>query len=139
MDWAGFVLSAGAVVSFVMVLTFAGSIWSWNDNRTISMFVVMGVLLVLTVLQQHYLIFTTTESRMVPASYILSDRSQVLLNVQTVATIANVFIPLYYIPLYFQFVHDDSSIMAAIRLLPFLLILIITNIVSGFLLPKLAY
>lgn len=139
MDWAGFILSTGAVVSFVMVLTFAGSLWAWNSRQTIATFVVFGVLLILTTVQQHFLIFTTRETRMVPPSYILQNRSQVLLNIETAATITNVFVPLYYIPLYFQFVHGDTAIMAAVRLLPFVLILVCTNMVSGLLLPKIGY
>lgn len=139
MDWAGFLLSAGTLISFVMVLTFGGARWAWDDNRTIATFVVCGVLLILTVLQQKFAITTTQESRMTPAGFILKDRTQVLLSIQTAATAFNVFIPLYFIPLYFQFVRGDTAIKAAVRLLPYILILVTTNMAAGTLLPWIGY
>ncbi|PYH92664.1 MFS general substrate transporter [Aspergillus ellipticus CBS 707.79] len=45
----------------------------------------------------------------------------------------------FYIPIYFQFTQNDSSLMAAVRLLPFLLILVAVNSVTGWALPKLKY
>lgn len=139
MDWLGFILSTGSLVCLVAGLTFGGSTWAWSDGRTIATLVVFGMLLLLTVIQQRLHFFTTTEARMVPPGRIIQNRSQVLLNIQTAATVANIYIPLYYIPLYFQFVHGDSAMMAAVRLLPFILILVTTNMVAGFLLAKIGY
>ena len=139
MDWTGFVLSAGTLVSFIMVLTFAGTNWSWNDGRTIAVFIVFGFLLLLTVIQQRFALFTTSENRMFPPGKILRSRSQMLLNIGTFLMGLTNFVPLYYIPNYFQFVHNDTAIMAAVRLLPFVIILVTTNIVSGILLPKIGY
>ncbi|TVY14760.1 Efflux pump patC [Lachnellula arida] len=139
MDWPGFILSTGTLVCFTMVLTFASATWAWDDHRTIAMFVVFGVLLALTVIQQHFLILTTPEARMMPPGYVTRNRSEVLLCVQTVVTVTNIQVPLYYIPLYFQFVHSDTSMMAAVRLLPFILVLISANMAAGFLLPRVGY
>lgn len=139
MDWAGFILSTGSLVCFVLALTFAGSTWAWDDNRTIATFVVFGVLLILTVIQQRFILFTTREARMIPPGHILKNRTQVLLNIQTAATVTNIYVPLYYIPLYFQFVHGDTAMMAAVRLLPFILILVTVNMASGYFLPRIGY
>jgi hypothetical protein len=139
MDWAGFILSTGALVSFTMVLTFAGTTWTWDDHRTIAMFVVFGVLFLLTIIQQHFLILTNSKERMVPPSYVTGNRTQLLLGVQTSATVTNIYVPLYYIPLCFQFVHGDTSMMAAVRLLPFVLVLISTNMAAGSCLHKVGY
>lgn len=139
MDWAGFILSTGALVCFVAVLTFTSSTWTWDDNRTIATFVVFGVLLILTVVQQYFVLFTTRDARMIPPGHILKNRSQVLLNIQMAATVTNIYVPLYYIPLYFQFVHGDTAMRAAVRLLPFILILVTTNMASGYFLPRIGY
>jgi hypothetical protein len=139
MDWAGFILSTAAVVSFTMVLTFAGTTWAWDDHRTIAMFVVFGVLFLLTIIQQHFLLLTNSDERMVPPSYVTRNRTQVLLGMQTAATVTNIYVPLYYIPLYFQFVHGDTSMMAAVRLLPFVLVLISTNMAAGSCLHRVGY
>ncbi|KAF2137753.1 uncharacterized protein K452DRAFT_235265 [Aplosporella prunicola CBS 121167] len=139
MDWAGFTLSTASLVCFVAPLTFGGAGWAWSDGRTIAMLVVSGVFAIATVLQQRFCLLTTSKARMVPPSYITTNRSQILLNIQTAATVANIYIPLYYIPLYFQFVHGDTAIKAAVRLLPFVLILVSTNMASGLLLPSIGY
>ncbi|CAM1502484.1 Fc.00g044680.m01.CDS01 [Cosmosporella sp. VM-42] len=139
LDWAGFIGGTGATVSFTMVLTFAGSIWAWNDNRTIATFVVSGMLLILTLLQQYFVLFTTREARMFPPRHILNDRTLLLLNISTAAAAANIYIPVYYIPVYFSFVHGDSALMAAVRLLPYICFLASMNMASGALFSRISY
>ncbi|KAF2493696.1 putative efflux pump antibiotic resistance protein [Lophium mytilinum] len=139
MDWVGFLLSTATLVSLTLVITFAGTTWAWSDSRTIATFVVSGFLLILTALQQSYLLFTTAETRMTPGTHVLVNRSLSLTGLETFATAMNIFIPLYYIPLYFQLVHGDTAIKAAVRLLPFVLILVSTNIASGALLHRINY
>lgn len=97
------------------------------------------VLLIATIIQQRFLLGTTHDSRLFPPGRLLRSRTQVLLNLEMICTITDLYVPLYYIPNYFQFVHGDSAIKAAIRLLPFVMILISTNMASGFLLPKIGY
>jgi predicted MFS family arabinose efflux permease len=122
-----------------MVLTFAGATWEWDDGRTIALFVVFGALLSLLIVQQRFNLLTSADNRMFPPGRLLRSRSQVLLNIEMFCFNAAIFIPLYYIPNYFQFVHSDSAIMAAVRLLPFVIVLVVTNIFAGMLLPKIGY
>ena len=49
------------------------------------------------------------------------------------------FIPIYYIPLYFSFAKGDSSIDAAVRLLPFICVTIFVTMINGGLMPKFGY
>lgn len=139
LDWVGFTASTGAMVCFTMALTFAGSIWAWGDGRTIATFVVSGVLVVLTLLQQYFVVFTNREARMFPPSHILKDWTLILLNIVTAMAAANIYVPLYYIPIYFAFVHGDSPLMAAVRLLPYIVFLASMNMLSGALLPRISY
>lgn len=139
MDWIGFLLSSGAMVCFVVVLTLSGARWPWGDGRSIATWVVFAVLLVATVVQQRFMLLTDGEHRMSPPSRILNNRTHILLNIQTAATVANIYVPLYYIPLYFQFVRGDTAVKAAVRLLPFILLLVCTNMASGALLPRIGY
>lgn len=138
-DWLGILLSIGMVVTFTMAVTFAGVQWEWSSGRTIAMFVVFAILFIAIFVQQYFTIFTTLETRLFPSSRVLRTRSQFLLFSATAMSTANLTIPLYYIPLLFQFVHGDTSIMAAVRLLPFVLILVFTNLAIGALLPKIGY
>ncbi|KAH8161455.1 hypothetical protein CIB48_g6787 [Xylaria polymorpha] len=129
-DIVGFVLGAGVWISFLLGLTMAGGQWPWNDGRTIATFVVFGVALVLYASQQYFAFFTTPTGREFPI-HLLRERTQVLLYISTSAFITALFVSIFYIPLYFEFVHNDSSLTAAIRLLPFVVVAATTSVVSG--------
>ncbi|KAK8064391.1 MFS general substrate transporter [Apiospora phragmitis] len=98
---------------------------AWDSASTIATFVVFGVLLVLYVLQQYFAIGTSPERRLFPG-HLLRDRTQVLLCVVTAAGTTSLFVVVYYIPIYFQ-----VTLMAAVRLLPFVVIAIAVDLVSG--------
>ncbi|EOA86419.1 uncharacterized protein SETTUDRAFT_161296 [Exserohilum turcica Et28A] len=132
-DVVGFILGAGMWVSFLMAFTMAGGQWPWNDGRTIATFVVFGVVLVLYASQQYFSILTTPERRAFPV-HLLRDHTQVLLYIVTAAGTTTLYVVVYYIPLFFQFVRDDEALMAAVRLLPFVVIGVTVNLVSGSLL-----
>lgn len=129
-DFVGLILGAGVWTSFLLAFTMAGSQWPWRDGRTIATFVVFGVVLCLYILQQYFALLTTTAKRAFPA-HLLRDRTQVLLYVATAAGTTTLFVVVYYIPIYFQFVNNDEALMAAVRLLPFIVIAVAVNLVSG--------
>jgi MFS family permease len=137
-DFIGLILGAGTWVTFTMAFTMAGGQWPWNDGRSITTFVVFGVLLVVYLVQQAYCIFTTFETRSLPL-HLFRSRTQVLLFIATMACISAPFVLTYFIPIYFQFVHGDSAIEAAIRLLPFVIVNVTSNLVAGHFLSKLKY
>ncbi|CAK7235854.1 hypothetical protein SCUCBS95973_009408 [Sporothrix curviconia] len=143
LDYVGFVLSAAAWVTLTLVLLFAGTQWPWSDGRTIATFVVFGVVLLTYVLQQYFCIFTTPGTRCFPGHLIAPRHknalTHILLYISTSASITTMFVPTYYIPVYFQFVQNDSALVAAVRLLPFVLIAISTNLASSFLLRLVKY
>ncbi|KAI0432730.1 MFS general substrate transporter [Xylaria sp. FL1042] len=130
-DIVGFVLGSGVWTSFLLALTMAGGQWPWNDGRTIATFVVFGVVLVLYGLQQYFALFTTPAKRAFP-THLLGERTQVLLYIATSAFITGLFVSIFYIPLYFEFVQNDSSLTAAVRLLPFVAVSATTSVVSGY-------
>jgi MFS family permease len=107
MDWLGVVLNAGVYTTFVTLFTFGGVIWAWNSGRTITLFVVFGVILIAFAITQRYSVLTTSERRLFPVDF-LRHRELVLLYIATSAGAASLFVPVYYIPLYFSFVHGDT-------------------------------
>ncbi|KAL7949441.1 major facilitator superfamily domain-containing protein [Trichoderma barbatum] len=137
-DFLGLLLNAAIWVTFTMGFTMAGGQWPWRDGRTITMIVVFGVLVVAYALQQTFCFLTTVESRSFPI-HLLRSRSQVLLYIGTAANIGSMFIPIYFLPIYFQFVHGDTAIEAAVRLLPCVVIAVVTNLAIGHWLSKIRY
>ncbi|KAE9364058.1 MFS multidrug transporter-like protein [Stipitochalara longipes BDJ] len=138
LDWLGTILNAGSYTSWILALTFAGGVWAWDDGRTIATFIVFGIVLITYIITQYFAVFTTPENRLFPAQF-LRSRSLVLLHICTAAVSTNLFIPIYYIPLYFQFTHGDSSLHAAVRLLPFIFIGVGSTMFSGIMMSKFGY
>ncbi|KAH8912069.1 MFS general substrate transporter [Coniochaeta sp. PMI_546] len=138
LDFLGFLLNAGIWVSFTMATTMAGGQWPWNDGHTIATWVVFGVLVVLYALQQYFCVFTTPQTRSYPVQ-LLKKRTQILLYIATSANITSLFVVVYFIPVYFQFVHGDTAIMAAVRLLPFIVVSVTFNLLAGHFLPRIQY
>jgi hypothetical protein len=138
LDWIGAILNAGLYTTFVLALTFGGSAWAWSDGRTIGTFVACFVILILFSVQQFFSILTTPAQRLFPIEF-LSSRTMILLHIATAAAGTALFIPVFYIPLLFQFVRGDSGIQSAVRLLPFIIIDISTVMAQGILMPIVGY
>ncbi|RDW78580.1 uncharacterized protein DSM5745_05432 [Aspergillus mulundensis] len=138
LDYVGFVLSAGMWVAFAMGFISAGGVWAWSERRTIAIIIVFAVLLALYVLLQYFCVFTTTATRSFPG-HLLRSRTQILVYITTTCANTGMFFTTYYIPIYFQFTQNDSSLMAAVRLLPYLLVTITCNLATGWALPKMQY
>jgi MFS family permease len=138
MDYVGFVLSAGMWVAFAMGFISAGGIWDWSDGRTVAVIVVFAVLIISYALQQYFFIMTTPATRSFPG-HLLRSRTQVQMFITTICANTGMFFTTFYIPIYFQFTHNDTSLMAAVRLLPYLLITITSNLLAGWALPKVKY
>ncbi|PTB63015.1 MFS general substrate transporter [Trichoderma citrinoviride] len=137
-DFLGVLLGIGTWVSFCMAFTMAGGQWAWGDGRTIGTIVAFAVVVTCYALQQGLCILTTPEMRSFPVP-LLRSRSQVLLYVATSSNVTSLFVIVYFIPIYFQFVHGDSAIEAAVRLLPFVVLTVSLNLAAGHLLARIRY
>jgi MFS family permease len=136
MDWLGIILIAAVYVTYVVAMTFGGAIWPWSDGRFIATITVCAVVLVIFVLTQYFSILT--KDRIFPAQF-LRRRSLILLYVGTAASATSMVVGAYFIPLYFQYVHQDNALKAAVRLLPFIIVLIFCIMFNGALLPMVGY
>jgi MFS family permease len=137
-DFVGLFLGASVWVSFSLAFTMAGGQWPWKDGRTYATIVAFVVVLVLYIVQQGLCLFTTPESRAFPV-HLLRSRTQILLYIATAANITSLFVVVYFIPIYFEFVHNDSALQAALRLLPFVIVAVCFNLGTGHLLSKIRY
>jgi Fungal trichothecene efflux pump (TRI12) len=138
MDWLGIVLIAAVYTTFVLAMTFGGAQWDWSDYRFITMITFFGVILLTFILTQCFTILTTKDRRIFPAQFLV-HRSMLLLFFATSAAATTLFVGAYFIPLYFQFARSDTAIMAAVRLLPFIIILVTFVMINGALMPVFGY
>ena len=138
LDYFGTLLIIGACVSGVMAISFGGVIYAWNSAQTIALFVVSGVLFIAFGVQQRFTILTSVEERIFPIQF-LKSKDLIILFMQTSCGVTSLFVPIYFIPLFFQFVRNDSAIEAGVRLLPFVCLLVVFVILNGALLSRYGY
>jgi MFS family permease len=137
-DILGSVLFAGALCSGIMAVSFGGALYSWNSGAIVGLFCCSGVLWIVFGIQQATATFTTKEDRIL-ALHILHSLEMWILIIQTGCSIGMLFITIYYIPLYFQFVRGESAIRSAVDLLPFLFTSVSAMLISGRLITNFGY
>lgn len=121
-----------------MAIAFGGGVYAWNSAQIIVLFVVAGVLWATFATQQALAIFTAKENRLVPISILKSWEMQNFF-AQIASAVTVVYVPMYFIPLYFQFVQGDSALHSAVRLLPFVFTNVFGIIFNGAIMVKLGY
>ena len=137
-DIVGSMLFAGALCSGIMALSFAGAMYSWSSGVIIGLFCCTGFLWIMFGFQQATAIFTTKDDRILPI-HILRSWEMWSLIIQAGCSIAMVFVIIFYVPLYFQFVRGESAIRSAVDLLPFLFAAVLTMLISGRLITAFGY
>lgn len=129
-DWIGSVLICGTLVSILMAISFGGTLYKWDSYQVIALFVVSGILLGAFLAQQMTCLGTDMDHRLFPLNFVKSP-TMVSLFVLTAAAGTCTFIPLYFIPLYFQFVRQDTAFDAGVRLLPFVAFMVVFCVGQG--------
>ena len=129
-DYVGTILITGAFVSGVMAINFGGTVYAWKSGRIIGLFVCSGVLFILFGFQQGLPFLTTKERRIFPVEF-LRQKIMLILFAETASASTATFVPIYFIPLFFQFVHSDSALEAGVRLLPFVVFLVVFCVANG--------
>ena len=129
-DFVGTILLLGAMMSGVMAIDFGGTTYPWRSGQIIGLFCTSGALFIIFGIQQGFTIFTTVARRLFPVEFLYS-RTMILLFAAVACGSTSIFIPIYFIPLYFQFVENSSAIGAGVHLLPFVVILVIFCVANG--------
>jgi MFS family permease len=137
-DWLGTLLLTGSTVCIIMSINFGGVLYAWNSGPIIAMFVVGFVLAIVFGVQQRLAFMTTTEDRIFPAP-LLAHKESALLFASTICSNAAALVPIYHIPLYFQFTRGDSPLQAAVRLMPLIVLFGAANLAQGVFLIRVGY
>lgn len=137
-DFLGAGFSMAAILCLVLAINFGGALYAWDSGNIIALFVVSGVLFVVFGVQQKYAFLTTKAERMFPA-HLLRNLEANLLFVCAATCNAAGFIPVYYLPIYFQFSRGDDALNAAVRMLPLIVLLSASIIANGYLMGKWGY
>ncbi|KAL8951373.1 MAG: hypothetical protein Q9222_002650 [Ikaeria aurantiellina] len=121
-----------------MAISFSGGVYAWNSTQTIVLFVLTGVLWISFAIQQRLAILTSFQHGLVPVKILRTWEMQILF-AQIASAVTVVYVTMYFIPLFFQFVQGDSALHAAVRLLPFVFSNVFGIILNGAVMGKLGY
>lgn len=135
LDFVGSILIIGAFTSLVMAIAFGGAIYDWNSGQIIGLFVTAAVTWIGFGIQQAFCLFTNEKNRLFPVEFIRSWELDILF-AQSAASMTCAFIPIYFIPLFFQFVHNDSALEAGVRLLPYIFLMVGATVANGIIMSK---
>lgn len=138
LDYPGIVLQCGALTALIMAINLGGVTYPWNSGRIIAMFVVSGVLFIALGIQQVWTIGVSLSRRIIPVQFFRS-KTVLILFATTASGGACAFIPIYMIPLFFQFTRNDAPLDAGVRLLPFVVVMVVFVFVNGNLMARLGY
>lgn len=137
-DWLALVLFGGWCVSFFMLIVFGGSLYPWASSSMIILYIFTGTLTLALILVHYFHPFVAREYRLYP-SYMLRNPKLGILQLSVFAAPAAVYIPIFYVPLFFQFARSESPVTAATRLLPFVVLVALASIANGILMSRLGY
>ncbi|KAL9094757.1 MAG: hypothetical protein Q9165_003028 [Trypethelium subeluteriae] len=134
-DWVGNTLITGTYVSGLMAISFGGTTYAWNSAQEIALFCVSGVLFIALCIHQ---VWSDPQRRMFPVHF-LKNKDLLIQFLVGAAAGTSSFVTIYFIPLYFQFLQSSSSLLAGIRLLPFIGSLAAFTMLNGNLMVRSGY
>ncbi|KAE8369718.1 major facilitator superfamily domain-containing protein [Aspergillus caelatus] len=137
-DWVGAILSVAAFTTLVMGINFGGTLYNWKAAQIIALFVLSGILWITFVLQQGFAIITSFDNRLFPI-HLLKLKEPALLFIACASAGIVTYPSVYYIPIYFQYTKGDNAIISAVRLLPFICMLVVAIQGSGIMMSRVGY
>ncbi|KAL8982097.1 MAG: hypothetical protein Q9205_003290 [Flavoplaca limonia] len=137
-DWLGIAVFNVFIICFVMAVSFGGTYYEWDSGPQITFWVLGGVGLIAFCFTQFYHPFVTEQHKLYPTHF-LKRPVLIILQVMIFCASGCTFTPTYYIPLFFQFALGDSALQAAVRLLPFICMLVLFALLNGGLMAKFGY
>ena len=118
-----------------MAISFGGALYAWDSPQTINLLWCAGVLWLLFGLQQGNTFLTSRNNQIFPWGFV-TDWEMCIFFSQTAAANTASFVPIYFIPLYFQFAHGTSALQAGIYLLPFVGFFVATILANGVIMAR---
>lgn len=134
MDPLGVVLVMAATVSYILALQYGGSAYAWNSSIVIGLLVGFVLIVGAWAALQYF-----QGERSMISPRIFGDRTVMVMSFFAFIFAGGFFGAIYYIPIYFQSVHNTSPTMSGVRNLPFIIAVTITTIASGGLISATGY
>lgn len=134
MDPIGVVLMMGATVSYILAVQYGGVAHDWDSSVVIGLLVGFVAIMALWAFLQWY-----QGERSMLSPRLFKSRTIVIMCAFTFLLSGGYFAAIYYIPIYFQSVHDTTPTMSGVRNLPFIIAVTFATIASGALITVTGY
>lgn len=133
-DYVGTVLTIIWCVLLLLAFTWPGQGYAWSSAAVITCFVLLGVFCI----TWGWWNFFFCKNPLLPGKIVI--RAGVLTAVGSIAGSFSFFIMLMvFLPIYFQVIRDRLALSAGLHLLPTIVAVVISSIISGVTIQKLRY
>ncbi|KAI1644182.1 MFS general substrate transporter [Daldinia loculata] len=133
LDLIGAMVLMPAIIMLLLALQWGGSQFP-SDRRIIGLFVGAGAMALIFVGIEHY----QQDKGLLPPRF-FKDRNLLCAMLFAAFFGASFFPLIYYLSLYFQAIQGDSAVRADIKLLPLLISVVVSSIISGALITATGY
>ncbi|KAI2628763.1 MFS general substrate transporter [Hypoxylon sp. NC1633] len=134
LDLVGAAILMPAIIMLLLALQWGGAQFPWNDRRIIGLFAGAGLMTMLFIGVEHY----QQDKGLLPLRF-FKDRDLLCAMLFSLFFGASFFPLIYYLSLYFQAIQGDSAVEAGLKLLPLLISVVVSSIVSGGLITATGY
>ncbi|KAI1416523.1 MFS general substrate transporter [Hypoxylon sp. FL1857] len=134
LDLMGAAVLIPAIIMFLLALQWGGAEYPWNDRHIIGLFSGAGAMALIFVGIEQY----QQDKGLLPPRF-FKDRNLLCAMLFAFFFGASFFPMIYYLSLYFQAIQGDSAVEAGIKLLPLLISVVISSIISGGLITATGY
>ncbi|EMC92011.1 hypothetical protein BAUCODRAFT_78811 [Baudoinia panamericana UAMH 10762] len=131
LDLVGAVLMMGLIISYVLALQYGGQTHSWSSS------VVIGLLVGFVAITIAFVCWETIQKeRAMLVPRLITQRYVAVGSIFMFFFGGAYFTLLYYLPIYFQSIHNSSPIGSGVRMLALIIPLTIAAIMQGFAMTK---
>ncbi|XDG05722.1 hypothetical protein ABKA04_005337 [Annulohypoxylon sp. FPYF3050] len=134
LDLIGAVVLIPAIIMFLLALQWGGAQYAWNDGHVVGLFVGASLMTLIFVGIEHY----QQDQGLLPPRF-FKNRNLLCAMMFSLFFGASFFPLIYYLALYFQAIQGDTAVHAGIKLLPLLIAVVLSSIVSGALITATGY
>ncbi|KAE9364969.1 MFS general substrate transporter [Stipitochalara longipes BDJ] len=134
LDILGTTFLVPGIVCLVLALQWGGQQYAWSNGRIIALLTLMAILLTAFVAVQILL----PKTAMIPPR-LFKQRSIVAGLWEVTCVGSGLYVFIYFLPVWFQSIKDDSAVESGIRLLPLMLAMVVASIIFGLTTEKLGY
>ncbi|KAL9470874.1 hypothetical protein ACSS6W_008815 [Trichoderma asperelloides] len=134
MDLLGLFLLVPGVVCLLLALQWGGTTYAWGNARIIVLLILAAALLSAFMSVQAY-----KKTNVTLPLRVLKQRSVSLSIAYAFCMGGSIFLVEYYLPLWFQSIKNTSPGHSGVMLLPLLIALVLTGVMTGFIVTALGY